>query len=102
MTRLTAEQKLFYKENGYIVLKKLMSDEDISTISKDYDELFKRKNQEKMESSWVGSDENDRKSDSSLTVSVFLNNIVDLYTIQKCFDISPNHSIEYVQKGMTG
>lgn len=71
MTRLTAEQKLFYKENGYIVLKKLMSDEDISTISKDYDELFKRKNQEKMESSWVGSDENDRKSDSSFTVSVF-------------------------------
>ncbi|KAL0819982.1 hypothetical protein ABMA28_007979 [Loxostege sticticalis] len=68
MTRLTAEQKLFYKENGYIVLKKLMSDEDISMISKDYDELFKRKNQEKMESSWVGSDENDRKSDSSLTV----------------------------------
>ncbi|XP_053614106.1 phytanoyl-CoA dioxygenase, peroxisomal-like [Plodia interpunctella] len=68
MVRLTKEQKEFYKKNGYILLKNLVCDEELDRISEEYDELFQRKNQEKMESSWVGSDANDRKSDSAFTV----------------------------------
>lgn len=72
MVRLTKEQKEFYKKNGYILLKNLVCDEELDRISEEYDELFQRKNQEKMESSWVGSDANDRKSDSAFTVSNLL------------------------------
>ncbi|CAH0400391.1 unnamed protein product [Chilo suppressalis] len=68
MGRLTVEQKEFYKENGYILLKDLIPSEHLLQISEEYDSLFKRKNQEKMESSWVGSDVNDRKTDSAYTV----------------------------------
>lgn len=69
MGRLTQEQKLFYKENGYIVLKDVLSEEELNAISEEYDKLFARKNQDKMESSWVGSDADDRKSDAAQTVS---------------------------------
>ncbi|XP_049877604.1 phytanoyl-CoA dioxygenase, peroxisomal-like [Pectinophora gossypiella] len=68
MVRLTAEQKKFYNDNGYIVVKNVISEKELSRLSEEYDKLFARKNQEKMESSWVGSDENDRKSDSTHTV----------------------------------
>ncbi|XP_063831149.1 phytanoyl-CoA dioxygenase, peroxisomal-like [Ostrinia nubilalis] len=68
MGRLTSEQKQFYKDNGYIVLKNLINEKDLTLISEEYDKLFERKNQEKMEASWVGSDENDRKNDSAFTV----------------------------------
>ncbi|KOB53093.1 putative alpha-ketoglutarate-dependent hypophosphite dioxygenase [Operophtera brumata] len=68
MGRLTEEQKQFYKDNGYIVLKDLVIPEDLEEISVEYDKLFLRKNQEKMESSWVGSDENDRQNNSMFTV----------------------------------
>lgn len=71
MGRLTMNQKQFYKENGYIVLKDLVPPEELETMSEEYDKLFARKNQEKMESSWVGSDENDRQSNSEFTVSRF-------------------------------
>ncbi|KOB53206.1 putative alpha-ketoglutarate-dependent hypophosphite dioxygenase, partial [Operophtera brumata] len=67
MGRLTEEQKQFYKDNGYIVLKDLVIPEDLEEISVEYDKLFLRKNQEKMESSWVGSDENDRQNNSMFT-----------------------------------
>ena len=69
MSRLTAEQKTFYKENGYIVLKDVLSEEELSAISAEYDKLFERKNQDKMESSWVGSDADDRRNDAAQTVS---------------------------------
>ncbi|KAM3955877.1 phytanoyl-CoA dioxygenase, peroxisomal [Aphomia sociella] len=68
MVRLTEEQKQFYKDNGYLVLKNLIPEDELNTLSREYDELFYRKNQQKMESSWVGSDANDRKSDSPYTV----------------------------------
>ncbi|KAJ8713780.1 hypothetical protein PYW08_007400 [Mythimna loreyi] len=68
MGRLTQEEKTFYKENGYILLKDVLSEEELNAISEEYDKLFARKNQEKMESSWVGSDADDRKSDATLTV----------------------------------
>ncbi|XP_060805262.1 phytanoyl-CoA dioxygenase, peroxisomal-like isoform X2 [Amyelois transitella] len=67
MVRLTQKQKQFYKENGYILLKNVLSGEELDQISLEYDELFLRKSQEKMESSWVGSDADDRKSDSAHT-----------------------------------
>ncbi|CAB3219829.1 unnamed protein product [Arctia plantaginis] len=68
MGHLTTEQKEFYKKNGYVVVKNVLSEEELNEISKEYDELFARKNQEKMESSWAGSDANDRKTDSNYTV----------------------------------
>ncbi|CAH0689951.1 unnamed protein product [Spodoptera exigua] len=68
MGRLTPEQKQFYKDNGYIVLKSVLPENELNAISEEYDKLFARKNQDKMESSWVGSDANDRKSDATQTV----------------------------------
>ncbi|KAJ2942129.1 hypothetical protein O0L34_g11043 [Tuta absoluta] len=68
MVRLTKEQKTFYDENGYIILKNVVPSTELDRISEEYDKLFTRKNQQKMESSWVGSDENDRQSDSQQTV----------------------------------
>lgn len=76
MGRLIEEQKQFYKKNGYLVLKGLVPAEELEAISVEYDKLFRRKNQEKMESSWVGSDENDRKNDSEYTVG-YLNTCVN-------------------------
>ncbi|XP_026748432.2 phytanoyl-CoA dioxygenase, peroxisomal-like [Galleria mellonella] len=68
MVRLTEEQKQFYKSNGYIILKNLISEKELDTISREYDEVFERKNRENIESSWVGKDAEDRKSDSPYTV----------------------------------
>ncbi|KAG6453236.1 probable alpha-ketoglutarate-dependent hypophosphite dioxygenase [Manduca sexta] len=68
MTRLTEEQKQFYQDNGYIVVKNVLTEQELAEITEQYDKLFRRKNQEKMESSWVGSDENDRKNDGEMTV----------------------------------
>nr|XP_021184926.2 probable alpha-ketoglutarate-dependent hypophosphite dioxygenase [Helicoverpa armigera] len=68
MGRLTTAEKQFYKDNGYIVLKKVLSDEEMNAIIEEYDKLFARKNQDKMESSWVGSDADDRKNNSEQTV----------------------------------
>ncbi|XP_075982914.1 phytanoyl-CoA dioxygenase, peroxisomal-like [Anticarsia gemmatalis] len=65
---LTAEEKLFYKKNGYIIVKNVLPAEELNEITEEYDKLFARKNQEKMESSWTGSDANDRKNDSEYTV----------------------------------
>ncbi|XP_026725700.1 phytanoyl-CoA dioxygenase, peroxisomal-like [Trichoplusia ni] len=68
MGRLTQEQKHFYKENGYIILKNVLCEADLAAITEEYDKLFARKNQEKMESSWVGTDADDRKNSSEFTV----------------------------------
>ncbi|KAH9630548.1 hypothetical protein HF086_018464 [Spodoptera exigua] len=68
MGRLTPEQKKFYKDNGYILLKNLISEEELSRVIDEYDKLFKRKNLEQMENSWVGKNEDNRKSDSPYTV----------------------------------
>lgn len=70
--KLTAAQKQFYEKNGYIVLKNLIPEDELARISEEYDKLFQRKNQEKMESSWVGSDDNDRKTDSATTVGYII------------------------------
>lgn len=69
MGRLSQEQKTFYKNNGYIILKNVLPEEDLRAITEEYDKLFARKNQEKMESSWVGTDADDRKNTSEFTVS---------------------------------
>lgn len=36
---LTAEQRRFYEENGYLVIKKLLSDEDVTRFYNRFDEL---------------------------------------------------------------
>lgn len=69
MGRLSAEEKQFYKDNGYILIQNLFTDQELEELSTEYDDLFRRKNQAKTESSWVGSDETNRKSDSPYTVS---------------------------------
>ncbi|XP_075976586.1 phytanoyl-CoA dioxygenase, peroxisomal-like [Anticarsia gemmatalis] len=68
MVRLTAEQKQFYKDNGYILLKNLLSEKELSQVIDEYDKLFKRKNLETMENSWVGKNKDNRKSNSPYTV----------------------------------
>ncbi|XP_041969170.1 phytanoyl-CoA dioxygenase, peroxisomal-like [Aricia agestis] len=66
--RLTNEQKQFYKENGYIHLKKVIKGKLLEDVSREYDDLFWRKNEDKTESSWVGTEETHRVSNSPYTV----------------------------------
>lgn len=72
MVRLTPQQKKFYEDNGYILLKNVFSEAELSEAIDEYEQLFARKNQEMMETSWVGSNETNRKSDSPFTVSNIL------------------------------
>ncbi|CAF4797067.1 unnamed protein product [Pieris macdunnoughi] len=68
MGRLSQDQIQFFKDNGYIILKKLVQGKELQRITEEYDNLFHRKNESKMESSWVGSEKNHRASDSPYTV----------------------------------
>lgn len=54
---LTREQKEYYKENGFIKLAGLFTENEIKEISDAYNELFERKNQEScqgLEAAWKG------------------------------------------------
>ncbi|CAK1553344.1 unnamed protein product [Leptosia nina] len=68
MSRLREEQVQFYRDNGYIVLKNLVKGKELQRLTEEYDDLFRRKNEAKTESSWVGSEQNHRVSDSPYTV----------------------------------
>ena len=39
---VTSEDKQFYSENGYVVLKDVFSKEDLDDLSSDYDDMFER------------------------------------------------------------
>ena len=53
MGALTAEQKKFYADNGYIVLD-LLTKQETDNISDEYDLIFKRKADYDLESTWGG------------------------------------------------
>ncbi|OXU28256.1 hypothetical protein TSAR_001084, partial [Trichomalopsis sarcophagae] len=56
---LTPEQKEFYKENGFIKLSGVFSEQEMNEISNEYDDLFNRKQQANMdglEAAWEGDD----------------------------------------------
>ena len=53
MGALTAEQKKFYADNGYIVLD-LLTKQETDNISKEYDLIFERKADSDLETSWQG------------------------------------------------
>ncbi|XP_058803129.1 phytanoyl-CoA dioxygenase, peroxisomal-like [Phymastichus coffea] len=56
---LTVEQKKFWDENGFIKLSDVFSNEELDEISKEYDDLFERKQKEDaggLEAAWKGDD----------------------------------------------
>ncbi|XP_069675940.1 probable alpha-ketoglutarate-dependent hypophosphite dioxygenase [Periplaneta americana] len=53
---LTKEQVDFYRENGYIKLDNIFTEEEINEISDEYDELFARKQHDNMRTEWRGKD----------------------------------------------
>lgn len=66
---LSDEQIQFYKENGYVHIKNLLTPAELTEISNEYDNLFRRKNQGIMENSWVGGVADDlRITDSPYSV----------------------------------
>ena len=67
MKFLTTEQKNFYDVNGYIVLD-ILTDEEISQLSDEYDQLFQAKADSNTEGTWDG----DWKKDKQKNVSLFL------------------------------
>ncbi|XP_038206824.1 phytanoyl-CoA dioxygenase, peroxisomal-like [Zerene cesonia] len=71
MVRLTKEQVQFYKDNGYIHLKKLIKGKELERLSEEYDNLFKLKQDNKIDAAWVGTDED--RSGSELTVKAIHN-----------------------------
>ncbi|XP_072930227.1 probable alpha-ketoglutarate-dependent hypophosphite dioxygenase isoform X2 [Epargyreus clarus] len=56
------------EDNGFVQLKNLIPKKEFEELSLEYDRLFKRKNEAKTESSWVGSDDSNRQSDSPYSV----------------------------------
>ncbi|XP_069676036.1 phytanoyl-CoA dioxygenase, peroxisomal-like [Periplaneta americana] len=53
---LTKEQVNFYKENGFIKLENIFTDEELKEISEEYDELFNRHRSDKMRAEWQGNE----------------------------------------------
>ncbi|XP_043272964.1 probable alpha-ketoglutarate-dependent hypophosphite dioxygenase [Venturia canescens] len=56
---LTAEEKKFWKDNGYIKISNVFSVQEMNEISEAYDELFERKRRENvqgLEAAWAGND----------------------------------------------
>lgn len=92
MVRLTPEQVQFYRDNGYILLKGAIKGKDLEVLSREYDNLFKRKNESKTESAWVGRVHNHRISDSPYTVSSFDSSHINYAG----YDIS--HFINFIYK----
>ena len=72
MSKLTVEQKEFYKSNGYILLPGLLSSDQLKEVSEEYDALFERKKAEssKLEAMWTGdwSKEQDKANTSVLSI----------------------------------
>lgn len=69
MGRLSSEQKKFYKENGYLILKNIISEEMLKEMSTEYDNLFERANDKNVEISWIGKRFGDRDNNTDKTVS---------------------------------
>lgn len=54
MVRLTNEQKQFWKENGFFKLSNILTNKELEVISKEYDRIFRLKNNPGMEAAWEG------------------------------------------------
>lgn len=67
MVLFTEEQKKFYKDNGYIVIKNVLTKEQLDEISTEYDKLFASKDQQKLEYAWLGK-KHDRTHEGDSTV----------------------------------
>ncbi|KAK8406528.1 hypothetical protein O3P69_007277 [Scylla paramamosain] len=53
MKFLTTEQKKFYDDNGYVVLD-ILTDEEKSELSEDFDQIFQAKDGANLEATWQG------------------------------------------------
>ncbi|KAJ9589695.1 hypothetical protein L9F63_017101 [Diploptera punctata] len=51
---LTKEQVQFYRDNGFIKLSGIFTDEEVKEISDAYDELFARKRGQELQAAWEG------------------------------------------------
>ncbi|XP_049874863.1 phytanoyl-CoA dioxygenase, peroxisomal-like [Pectinophora gossypiella] len=56
MVRLTKEKIQFWKDNGFIKLKNILTKQELATISKEYDRIFRLKNNPGMEAAWEGNE----------------------------------------------
>lgn len=65
MKFLTPEQKKFYDDNGYVVID-VLTKEQTDELSRDYDDIFKRKADSNLEATWQG----DWNKKAGTTVSV--------------------------------
>ena len=76
MKFLSAKQKKFYEDNGYVVAD-VFTEEEIEELSLEYDAIFKRKNDENLEATWQG-DWKKEDSKSVRTVDLKLSNELNL------------------------
>jgi len=65
---LTKDEVEFYKENGYVKLS-LFTNEEINEISKAYEDVFQRKKNAGMESSWKGDTMKEAAKGNEVSVS---------------------------------
>lgn len=72
MKLLTPEQKQFYDDNGYIVLD-ILTEEEISELSKEFDKVFQAKAHCDLEATWEGDWKKDNKKNVSMYFALFEN-----------------------------
>lgn len=72
MKFLTPEQKKFYDDNGYIVLD-ILTKEEISELSQEFDKIFQAKAQSNLEATWQGDWKKDKQKNVSLLFLLFEN-----------------------------
>ncbi|GBP92484.1 Phytanoyl-CoA dioxygenase, peroxisomal [Eumeta japonica] len=68
MGRLTAQEKQFYKDNGYIKLSNIFTEEEMDEICTEYERIFTLKNNPGMEAAWEGNDVKKLAKDNQISV----------------------------------
>lgn len=68
---LTQDQVNFYKENGYVKFR-VFNDKEMDRIEKEYEDLFRRKQNPGMESAWIGEDMVKQAKTTEYSVSILL------------------------------
>ncbi|XP_069676048.1 phytanoyl-CoA dioxygenase, peroxisomal-like [Periplaneta americana] len=65
---LTKEQVQFYKDNGFIKLENIFTEEEFKEISDEYDDLFARKKSIGLNATWKGKEMKDAANDEEVEV----------------------------------
>jgi hypothetical protein len=99
--KLSKEEHEFYKENGFILLDKIFSTEEIEECSETYDALFKEKQElhSNLEAQWAGDWNNKPGETKSVSFDIYIEMFNEIYYIYRsCPFIICNATLPFSQK----